>query len=191
MKTIKKDTRIEFVERKSRFIGWAKSVDDREKAEEFIEEIRKKHSDATHNVYAYSMNNGKEYLKFSDDGEPKDTAGKPIIELIKIKDINNVVVVVTRYFGGIKLGAGGLIRNYAKAAKLALEEADETEIIPTKNIIIEFNYDKVNAIEQVLEKYNINEDVKKEYAEKVKFIFEASDECVQEIKKFRDVIVVE
>lgn len=106
---------------KSRFIGYARPIKSEEEALNFIEEISKKHNDATHNVYAYHL--GDELQRFSDDGEPSGTAGIPVLEVIKKEELKNVVVVVTRYFGGIKLGGGGLIRAYTRGAKIAIDEA--------------------------------------------------------------------
>ncbi|SDK59338.1 YigZ family protein [Natronincola ferrireducens] len=106
---------------KSRFIGYAKPVVSEEEAIGFIEEIKKKHKDATHNVPAYVLGQNNEIQRYSDDGEPSGTAGIPVLELIKKENLRNTVVVVTRYFGGVKLGTGGLVRAYTKGAKIALE----------------------------------------------------------------------
>ena len=104
MKTIKNETNIEFEEKKSRFIGYVKPVQTKEEAEDFINYIKNKHKDATHNCSAYKItNNGLEFFKVDDDGEPSGTAGKPIGEIITYMGVTNLVVVVTRYFGGIKL----------------------------------------------------------------------------------------
>ena len=130
MKTVEKETVIEFEEKKSKFIGYIKPVSSVNEAEKFIKSVRKKHPEATHNVPLYRvMENGQEYFKYNDDGEPTNTAGKPMAEILNILDIYNVAIVATRYFGGIKLGAGGLIRNYAKTAKLAINEAEITEYV--------------------------------------------------------------
>src|SRR5699024_6263370 len=96
----------EVIINKSRFIGYAKPIESEAEALDFIEEIKTKNNDATHNVYAYHL--GNELQRFSDDGEPSGTAGIPVLEVIKKEQLKNVVVVVTRYFGGIKLGGGGL-----------------------------------------------------------------------------------
>lgn len=122
-KTLYKYGEAEEIINKSRFIGYAKPVTSEEEAIEFIEEIKKKHKDATHNVPAYVVGKNNEIQRYSDDGEPSGTAGVPILDMLKKEEIKNTVVVVTRYFGGIKLGTGGLVRAYTKSAKLALEEA--------------------------------------------------------------------
>ena len=125
LKTIKKECKIEFEEKKSKFIGYVKPVFSKEEAEEYIKYIKNLHSDATHNCSAYKINNnGLEFFKVDDDGEPSGTAGKPMGDIINYMEVSNLVVIATRYFGGIKLGAGGLVRNYAKTAKLAITEAE-------------------------------------------------------------------
>lgn len=120
-KSIARYGEAEEIINKSRFIGYAKPVESEEEALAFIEEISKKHYDATHNVYAYHL--GDELQRFSDDGEPSGTAGIPVLEVIKKEELKNLVIVVTRYFGGIKLGGGGLIRAYTRGAKIAIDAA--------------------------------------------------------------------
>ncbi|MEG1978496.1 MAG: YigZ family protein, partial [Cetobacterium sp.] len=151
MKSIKKQVRIEFEERKSKFIGYAKPISTKLEAEEFISMIREMHPDATHNCTVYRViDNGQEYFKADDDGEPSGTAGKPMGEILTYMDVNNVVVVATRYFGGIKLGAGGLVRNYAKTAKLAILEGEIVEFIERKEYLLDFSYEKISEIESLL-----------------------------------------
>ena len=111
----------EVIIEKSRFIGYAKPVSSEEEAIQFIQEIKTKHRDATHNVPAYVIGEHSEIQRYSDDGEPSGTAGIPVLEVIKKENLKNVVIVVTRYFGGTKLGTGGLVRAYTKGAKIALE----------------------------------------------------------------------
>lgn len=111
----------EIIEKKSRFIGYAEAVATEEEAAAFIERIKKKHYDARHNCYAYSIGTGPQpVLRFSDDGEPQGTAGKPILEVIQGSKIRNICIVVTRYFGGTLLGTGGLVRAYTDAAKAGI-----------------------------------------------------------------------
>ncbi|MBQ7294618.1 MAG: YigZ family protein [Clostridia bacterium] len=118
-RTIKNESSDEFIEKKSRFIGYVKPVKTQEEALAFISEIKTKHWDATHNVYAYVLREGG-VRRFSDDGEPQGTAGIPSLDVLLKEDVTDCCVVVTRYFGGIMLGAGGLVRAYSHGAKIAL-----------------------------------------------------------------------
>ncbi|MEX1031452.1 MAG: YigZ family protein [Paenibacillaceae bacterium] len=121
--TVQQANKAEIVIKRSRFIGHAKPVDSEEEAISFVEEIRKQYSDATHNCYAYMVGERDQYQKQSDAGEPSGTAGKPILEVIKNRHMKNVVVVVTRYFGGVMLGAGGLVRAYTDGAVAGIDAA--------------------------------------------------------------------
>ncbi len=111
----------EYEEKRSRFIGYLQPAEDEEAARAFIAAIKKKHYDARHNCWCYILKDGPE--RYSDDGEPQGTAGIPMLEMLRREEITNVVCVVTRYFGGVLLGTGGLVRAYTKAAKGALEDA--------------------------------------------------------------------
>ncbi len=130
----------EIIINKSRFIGYAKPVESEDEAVEFINEIKSKHSDATHNVYAYVVGETNNIQRYSDDGEPTGTAGIPVLDIIKKEDLRNTAVVVTRYFGGIKLGAGGLVRAYIKGAKIGLDAAKivEKRLFSTVKVTIEY-----------------------------------------------------
>jgi uncharacterized YigZ family protein len=114
----------EFVEKKSRFIGRVWPVETEEEALEKIQEMKKQHYDATHNCWAYVIKDGP--MRFSDDGEPGGTAGNPMMQVLQRENLYNVVCVVTRYFGGILLGAGGLVRAYTKGAKIAIDAAGKS-----------------------------------------------------------------
>lgn len=116
-----KDADAEFVERRSRFIGHIFQTENEEEALARLKQMREKYWDATHNVYAYIIRDGA--VRFSDDGEPGGTAGMPVLQVLQREEIFNVTCVVTRYFGGILLGTGGLVRAYAHSAKLALDAA--------------------------------------------------------------------
>ena len=120
--TLAKEASAEFEEKRSLFIGYAKPTKTEEEALAFIAKIKQKHKDATHNVFGYSMKHGI-LARYSDDGEPQGTAGMPVLDVIRKSGVDDATVVVTRYFGGILLGAGGLVRAYAAAAKLALDAA--------------------------------------------------------------------
>ncbi len=119
-KTIQSAGIDNFVEKRSKFIGYSKPVTTEEEAIAFINELRSKHWDATHNVYAYVLRKNS-IMRYSDDGEPQGTAGMPVLDVIQKSGVTDVVVVVTRYFGGVLLGTGGLVRAYSNGAKIALE----------------------------------------------------------------------
>lgn len=119
--TVKGYDQDEFVEKRSRFIGYIKHVETEKEATDFIAEIRAKHWDATHNVYAYVLRENQT-MRYSDDNEPQGTAGIPVLDVLKKSDVTDVVVVVTRYFGGVLLGGGGLVRAYSHSASIALKK---------------------------------------------------------------------
>lgn len=147
-KTVKFNTKDEFVEKRSRFIGYCKPVTTEQEAIDFINTIKKEHWDATHNVYAYSLREGQ-IKRYSDDGEPSGTAGMPMLDVILKNNVVDVVVVVTRYFGGVLLGTGGLVRAYAKGCKVALEAANiiTMELCSQCKITCSYNqYGKVNTL---------------------------------------------
>lgn len=121
-KTVLENASDEFVEKRSRFIGYCKPVKTEQEAIDFINEKRNEHWNATHNVYAYSLREGN-IKRYSDDGEPSGTAGMPVLDVIVKNEIFDVVVVVTRYFGGVLLGTGGLVRAYSHGSKIAVEAA--------------------------------------------------------------------
>jgi len=143
---------IEIVIKKSRFIGFAKKVVTREEAIEFIKELRESYPDARHVCWAYLLGdpNNSTNCASNDDGEPSGTAGKPILAQINYNNIGNVVVVIVRYFGGIRLGAGGLVRAYRKSAQQALLGLDTEEFVPLEEIIIELPFNEENAIRQLI-----------------------------------------
>ncbi|GAA0710707.1 YigZ family protein [Paraclostridium ghonii] len=132
---------------KSTFIGYAKPIKTEEEAVEFINEIKKKHKDARHNVWAYTVGKSMNIQRYSDDGEPQGTAGIPTLEVIKKEDLRDVVVVVTRYFGGIKLGAGGLVRAYTKGAKLGLEAGKIIEKVMYQEVKIKIDYNQLGKVQ--------------------------------------------
>lgn len=122
-KTVKKECSDEFIVKKSRFIGYVRPVKTQQEALDFISSIKTKHWDATHNVYAYVLRDGMT-RRFSDDGEPQGTAGIPCLDVLLKEDVTDICVVVTRYFGGIMLGAGGLVRAYSHGAKIAVDSGE-------------------------------------------------------------------
>ena len=194
MKSVQKETIIEFEEKKSKFIGYIKPVSAVIEAEKFIDSIKKIHPTATHNVPLYRVvEDGQEYFKYNDDGEPSNTAGKPMAEIFKILDIYNVALVATRYFGGIKLGAGGLIRNYAKTAKLAVNEAGIVEYVKKSIFILDYDYENISETEVFLSgnarKFGI-EILEKNYLNRVTMKISANDEIETELNRMQKIIVI-
>ena len=194
MKTVEKETVIEFEEKKSKFIGYIKPVSTVEEAEKFIDSIKEMHPNATHNVPLYRVvENGQEYFKYNDDGEPANTAGKPMAEILNILDVYNVAIVATRYFGGIKLGAGGLIRNYAKTAKIAVNEAGITDHKEKSLFIIDYDYEYTGEMESFLnahkKEYEI-EITEKNYANRVTMKIKADSEIEKKLNEMNKLIVI-
>lgn len=146
-KTVAKMGFNEIIINKSRFIGYGMPIESEDEAISFIKEIKEKHKDATHNVYAYVFGRESNIQRFSDDGEPSGTAGIPVLEVIKKEDLRNLVVVVTRYFGGTKLGGGGLIRAYTKSAKTAIDSSIIVENKLFDRILIKTSYGSYGKIE--------------------------------------------
>ncbi|GIO63629.1 YigZ family protein [Paenibacillus cineris] len=140
----------EIVIKKSRFIGHVKPVDSEDDANAFIEEIKKLHWNATHNCSAYMIGERDEIQKQSDDGEPSGTAGKPILEVIRNQGLKNVAIVVTRYFGGIMLGAGGLIRAYTDGAVAAIEAGEAITRVLHREVFVEIDYTWLGKVENAL-----------------------------------------
>ncbi len=145
--TVKGSATSEFQEKKSTFIGYIKRVNTEEEAKNFVNEIKSMHKEATHNVYAYIVGENKGIQRYSDDGEPQGTAGIPVLEVIKKNDLTDVAVVVTRYFGGILLGGGGLIRAYSKGASSAIEEAGIVEKVKGLKLRFTLEYDLIGKIQ--------------------------------------------
>jgi len=194
LKTVEKETVIEFEEKKSKFIGYIKPVSTVEEAEKFIGSIKEIHPNATHNVPLYRVvENGQEYFKYNDDGEPANTAGKPMAEILNILDVYNVAIVATRYFGGIKLGAGGLIRNYAKTAKIAVNEAGIVEYKEKSLFIIDYDYEYTGEVESFLNMYKKEfeiEIVEKNYSSRVTMKIKADSEIEEKLNEMNKLIVI-
>ena len=164
--TIKKQSNDEFEEKKSRFIGYIKRVESEEEAKEFVQEIKSMHKMATHNCWAYVIGENLGVQRYSDDGEPQGTAGIPILEVIKKSGLTDCAIVVTRYFGGIMLGAGGLTRAYTKGASTAVKAGGIVEKVKGKPINIKINYDLIGKLQYICGENNwIIENT--EYAEDV------------------------
>lgn len=151
-RTVGREAVAEIVIKKSRFICYVKPVETAEAAQEFVEAIRKKHWDATHNVPAWRVGMPVPAERFSDDGEPAGTAGMPVLEVLRKQDITNCVLVVTRYFGGTLLGAGGLVRAYTESAVKGLEAAGIVTCHLYRHFSITIPYPLLGSILHLLEK---------------------------------------
>ena len=159
----------EFIEKKSRFIGHIAPACDEKEAQQFLERIRAEHKAANHNCYAWVCGENDSQQRSSDMGEPSGTAGRPILEAIKRADLHNTVVVVTRYFGGILLGAGGLTRAYGKAAQMAIEAAQKVRKLPGRRCALSFDYTLLGRMETFMQQQECCVE-NKVYAEQVCFI---------------------
>ncbi len=139
-KTLRQEAADEMIINKSRFIGYACPCETEEEALTFLQKIRTKHKDATHNCYAYVIGKNAGIMRYSDDGEPGGTAGLPMMEVLKAQGVVNCCVVVTRYFGGVLLGAGGLVRAYTQGAVIALKAAQVVVMEPSQRYLCEVAY---------------------------------------------------
>lgn len=181
-KTILEPGTDEIVEKKSRFIGYVKHTETEEEAVAFVNEIRKKHFDARHNCYAYSVDGQQQTIRFSDDGEPGGTAGKPILEVITGRGLCDVCIVVTRYFGGTLLGTGGLVRAYTDAAKACIGATDMVTkclVVPMK---LTTNYTDLGKIQYLLNNQEIPI-IDSAYGEDVVLQIEVLADEAEQIKK--------
>ena len=149
------DCTTEFIEKKSRFICHIKYVETEKDAQDFINEIRTAHNDATHNCTAYRLWSPRTE-RFSDDGEPSGTAGMPMLEVLKKEDVYNTCVVVTRYFGGILLGTGGLIRAYSRSVAQTLAKAKTALRLESVTLELTFEYKSYSKAEKYLENITYN-----------------------------------
>lgn len=175
MKSIKDEVINEIIINKSRFICVLVNVNSKEEVNEVLEKYKNKYKDATHYCFGYVIGG---YSKCSDDGEPSGTAGMPILNVLQANDLTNVLCLVIRYFGGIKLGAGGLVRAYSKSASEAISKADISELIEGVYLEIEFNYDDVKAIDYLLKDVVTD----KVFDEKIKYCFKIDLDYYLEIE---------
>ncbi len=167
-KTLLRAASDEFVVNKSRFIGYASPVADEAEALAFLDSIRKKHRDATHNCYAYTIGRNMGIMRYSDDGEPGGTAGLPMMEVIKKRLVCDCCVVVTRYFGGVLLGAGGLVRAYSRACSIGLDAAKIVVMEQTDQLLCEVAYPLWDRVQHLLVSLPV-QTVQVEYAAAVAF----------------------
>lgn len=177
MKSIKKNITNEIIINKSRFITKLIKINNELEAKEKIELLKNEYKDATHYCFAYITGTIK---RFNDDGEPGGTAGMPILNVLENNDLTNILCVVIRYFGGIKLGAGGLVRAYTKAVTEALDIVNIVNLEKGLSLKIEFSYDKVKIIDNLLKETNINY---KEYDNNIIYELSITNQKYEKIKK--------
>ena len=171
MKTIEHSIH-EFEIQKSKFICCIKSVHNENEAKNFIESIKNKYPDATHYCYSYIIDNIK---RFQDDGEPSGTAGMPILYVLESNNLQHIIAIVVRYFGGIKLGAGGLVRAYTNSVSECIYSSQIIELEKCQIIDIYFDYSNIKQIEYLLQNYTI---LKKEFGEKILFKIATEDKSI-------------
>lgn len=177
MKSINKNVVNEIIINKSRFITKLIKINNEDEVKIKLDYIKKEYKDATHYCYAYITGNTK---RFNDDGEPGGTAGMPILNVLENNNLTNILCVVIRYFGGIKLGAGGLVRAYTKAVTEALNNAKIINLTDGFSINLEFDYNKIKTIDNILKDIKINY---KEYDENIIYEFLIGKDKFNEIKK--------
>ena len=165
-KTVYRGSEGEIIEKKSRFIATVRLVESEEEALAFIEEMRKKYWNATHNCYAYVIGERRELVRCSDDGEPGGTAGRPMLDVLLGENLYNTAVVVTRYFGGTLLGTGGLVRAYSRAVQEGLAQSDIIEKIYGAILQIETDYNGLGKIQYLIGERKIPV-LESEYTDKV------------------------
>ena len=177
-KTIKERSTAEIVEKKSKFIANIFHIESREEAEQIISNIKKEYYDARHNCFAYSFYDEKSmqiYTRSSDDGEPSGTAGVPILSVVNGNNLVNVLIIVTRYFGGILLGTGGLVRAYKEAAEKVIINSKMYKIVEGYEVKTQIDYNNWDKFNYYCKNKKINI-IKTEYFEKIECIFEIPKE---------------
>lgn len=177
--SIEDNVKKEIIIKKSKFICHLYRIDDIDSAKKIIMETKKTYKDATHNCYAYICDTNK---KMSDDGEPSKTAGMPILNVLESKNLNHILAIVTRYFGGIKLGANGLVRAYTDSVKEALLQAKIINLIEGIKITITFTYDQVKQIDYLLKDFQV---INKNYHDNISYtIIVPKDFNINSIKDY-------
>ena len=179
MKSVAGFSQVEYIERKSRFIGLIFHVETMEEVNLHLEQARKDYPDANHYTYAYILDDFQQ--KYFDDGEPSRTAGYPILEVIKNNNLNDCLIIVIRYFGGILLGGGGLIRAYSHTAALAVRQAEFTKKITTFTCKVTCDYEMIGNIDKIIREQTRLEKV--DYSDVVTFHFQLDEFNFSEIKE--------
>ena len=193
VKSVANVTKTEFIEKKSRFIGLVYHVSSIDEINNYLENARTEYPNANHYTYAYILSDNIQ--KYSDDGEPSRTAGFPILEVIKNNELNDCLVIVIRYFGGIMLGAGGLIRAYSHTAALVISLADKTKKITTYYCKAVCDYDYLGNIDRIIRENTLLEKI--DYGQNVEFYFTLNEFNFEDIKnklfnnhKFQEILTV-
>lgn len=176
-RTVKKEDNEEYVIKHSRFIGYCCPVSSKEEAEAFIASVKSRHWDATHNVYAYIIREGN-VKRYSDDGEPQGTAGVPVLSVLEKENVTDTCVVVTRYFGGVLLGGGGLVRAYSHTAKIALEKSRIITMAEAKELRIVCDYTFYGKLEAFLRTENASV-LSSDFADKVTLNIRIKDDMYE------------
>ena len=166
---------------KSKFITNIFSVDNIDEINKYLDEIKNKYKDATHHCYAYILDNTK---RFNDDNEPSGTAGMPILDCLEKNNLNHVLCIVTRYFGGIKLGAGGLVRAYSNSVSNALNNTEKLELVDGYQVLIKFSYNKTDEINKLLDGYEI---ISKNFNNDVEYIVNIDKVLLEKLENICDV----
>ncbi len=183
--TVKKESSDEFEVKHSRFIGYVKPVTTSEEAIAYINEIKSKHWDAKHNVYAYVLREGQT-RRYSDDGEPQGTAGMPVLDVILKEGVTDCVIVVTRYFGGVLLGGGGLVRAYSHAASIALQAGGITKMLLFSICNTTVDYTLYNRLQALVSSYG-GKIIDSDFADTVSLKFSVPKDSFDSFqKKFTD-----
>lgn len=163
---------------KSRFITYAKRVFSEEEAKSYLNEIKKMHPNATHHCYAFVIGSNHEQQRSNDDGEPSGTAGVPMLEALRLSGIHDCIVITVRYFGGIKLGAGGLVRAYSTSVSECLKEAPKVELCEMFEYEMSFGYEWINKLDYILQTKNAIL-LSKDYDVSVKYKFALNDRSIE------------
>ena len=180
-KTVREFAFAEMIEKKSRFIGYCRPVSTEDEAIDFINAVRAEHREATHNVYAYILRENN-VMRYSDDGEPAGTAGVPVLEVLRKEGLTDAVIVVTRYFGGVLLGAGGLVRAYGKSARLGVDAAVRVEKLLCNIYSIKTDYSAYGKLQYaVMEGGYILKDTR--FTDEVELVVCAEKERAAEFEK--------
>ena len=189
MKTIKKPVQSEINIKKSQFICSLYPTKNKKESKEIIQQLNQKYNDATHNCTAYIVNDGE---GFDDNGEPGGTAGKPMINVLRKNELHNITAIVTRYFGGIKLGAGGLVRAYSKSVMEAISEAEIVEIEEYDVYGIDFEYSDIKVVDSEVRNNHL-EVIDKNYSDKVNYnvVSPTNQNIVQIFEKYNGKVSVE